>query len=187
MSTAIAIGASTLQLPDPGESYSLPTLNQNFQNVANEQNSALKIRHFEASRTGQNDEPANTLWGPGMILGLVDNTSSKNYSDWTAAGTSTDSIKLTKEGVYSAVFAIRPTSANLTFWHIIAIDGTNTSTANNSALGRSQSVSVFQGDWYYAYAKDFYVGTSGLEICFKFSAATASVSIDHRIRITKHQ
>lgn len=38
MSTAIAIGASTLQLPDPGESYSLPLINQNNTNVAAEVN-----------------------------------------------------------------------------------------------------------------------------------------------------
>jgi hypothetical protein len=38
MSTAKAIGASNLQLPDPAENYSLPTLNTNFSTIADEVN-----------------------------------------------------------------------------------------------------------------------------------------------------
>ena len=38
MSTAIAIGASTLQLPDPGENYSLPLINNNNTAIAAEVN-----------------------------------------------------------------------------------------------------------------------------------------------------
>lgn len=51
MSTAIAIGASTLQLPDPGESYSLALLNTNNTNIAAEVNLLNKFAKGEVAHT----------------------------------------------------------------------------------------------------------------------------------------
>jgi hypothetical protein len=189
VSTAIAIGASTLQLPDPGESYSLPLLNQNFTNIANEQNNSNKLHHFEAYRPSQTDAPANTLWGPGVILSLRD-ASASSGDDFTAAASAgtTDGVKLTKEGVYTVTFAIGNAGLSpVTLWHIICGDGTSSTNANNTVLGRSPAFSVPSGDWYYAYASNFYVNSSGKEIFFKYSAGTASPQLTHRIRITKVQ
>jgi hypothetical protein len=188
MSTAIAIGSKTLQLPDDGESYSLPLMNQNNQNIADEVNAAntryANKRLAEFVRANQNDEPAGGLWGPGAnVFALLDATNSFNYSDWLSAGTSNDQLKF-QPGVYFIDWKIVNISGgNVALWHTICTDGSSAATANATSIGRSVTTSVPNNDPFFTWGH-INVNTA-MDINFKFISSIANAAISQRIKITK--
>ena len=173
--------------PAVGERLSRLTYNQTLDQIDQWSIDRDKLHSFEAIRTGQNDNPAGPLWGPGNIMGLRQATSQNDdFVSNPSAGT--DGLRLTKEGIYTVTWGIRNNSAaGIDLWHIICGDGTDATTANNSPFGRSPAFNIPVGDTYYAYGRNFYVGPSGKDIFFKFSTSTASALLDHIIRVAKLQ
>lgn len=179
-----------LILPAAGEPYDVAIPNANNIEIDKQIKYAKRILHFEAASV-QNDMPANILWGPGAVVGLVDNTTSKNNTEFIdmvsgANNSPNDGLKLTKEGIYTVTWGMgNNTASGITLWHIVCFDGTNTTTANATVVGRSPVFTVPPGDWYFNYAHNFYVPAAGKVIYFKYSSGTASASMSHRIRVTK--
>ena len=178
--------------PAAGEKWSRPAYNNNLDIIDADAVNGAKILHAEyyvASQT--TPSPANTWWGPSTpITAARDSSTSKNDSEFTAAvGPATDGLRLTKEGIYTVTWGIGNAwgGGSQQLWHIICGDGTNSTTANGSTLGRSPTFAIPPGDWYYAYAENFYVPAGGKDIFFKYSAGAAGVPITHRIRVTKLQ
>lgn len=68
MSTAISLGSTTLQLPDPGESYSLPLLNQNFTNIANDSKRRTQSVYDPTGGTTWGSIPADATTAAYKIL-----------------------------------------------------------------------------------------------------------------------
>ena len=178
--------------PAAGEKWSRPAYNNNLDIIDADSVNAAKIRHFEAYVPSQNTpSPANTWWGPSTpILAARDGVASKNDSEFTdVVSPQTDGLRLTKEGIYTVTWGIGNAwgGGSQTLWHIICTDGANATQANGTTLGRSPTFAIPPGDWYYAYADNFYVSPSGLNIFFKYSASTPGVPVTHRIRVTKLQ
>lgn len=177
--------------PAAGEKWSRPAYNNNLDIIDADSVNAAKIRHFEAFVPSQNTpSPANTWWGPSTpILAARDGGASRNDSEFTdVVSPQTDGLRLTKEGIYTVTWGIGNAGVSSNqLWHIICTDGSNSTTANGTTLGRSPSFAIPVGDWYYAYADNFYVGSGGLNIFFKFSSGLANSPIVHRIRVTKLQ
>jgi len=178
--------------PAAGEKYSRATYNNNLDIIDADSQEFDKMLHFEAYvPTQQTPSPANTWWGPSTpITAAREAGTSFNDSEFTEAVPSsidTDGIKLTKEGIYTITWGIGNawSGGSLTLWHIICTNGLNSTVANGSTLGRAPAFAIPSGDWYYAYADNFYVSDAGLNVFFKYSAGTANVPITHRIRITK--
>ena len=170
------------------ESFSRATWNANLDTIDTDSINKAKWRHFEATRDNQNDNPVATLWGPGGIHGLRDATSSFN-DEFAEAGTSgTDGLRLAEEGIYTITWMIGNAGIDTaTLWHIICADGTDATTANNTVYGRVPIFGIPVGDWYCCYARNFYIGSSGSNVYFKFSATAASLNLNHQIRVTKIQ
>ena len=179
--------------PAGGEKWSRPGYNNNLDIIDADSVEAEKIRHFEAYVVSQNTpSPANTWWGPSTpITAARESGSSKNDSEFTDSVSptiDTDGLRLTKEGIYTVTWGIGNAGlSSLSLWHIICTNGLNSTNANNTVLGRSPTFNVPSGDWYYAYADNFYVGPDGQNIFFKYSAGNANYPITHRIRVTKLQ
>lgn len=169
--------------PAPLEPFSRATYVNNLDLIDAGVQAITQARHVEFVRVNQADSPANTLWGPGLLLPLVDAAASKNYVDWATAG-ATDSIKLAP-GVYVIDWKIFNNSgANVSIWHTICTDGTNATTANGTSIGRSPTTVVPTGDPFYTFGH-IIIPTTATDVFFKFVSSVTNASIHHRIKITK--
>lgn len=177
--------------PAPGEKFNRATYNANLDLIDADAVDRSKIRHFEAYVASQNTpSPASTWWGPQTpITAARDSTASFNDAEFTeavSAAVGTDGLRLTKEGIYTITWGIgNAGSSSNPLWHIICANGADPTQANGSVLGRSPTFAIPVGDWYYAFAENFYVPPAGKNIFFKFSSGLANSPIVHRIRVTK--
>lgn len=116
MSTAIPIGASTLQLPDPGENYSLSLINNNSTAIATEINAIF------------------AKYPKGLIAEKVDNTSNAGYSGTFAVG-SIASVNLVAGRWYRAryIFTVVSASAN----EVVQFDFVKSIVSDVTATGTS--------------------------------------------------
>lgn len=142
----------------------------------------MGVQHVEFTRVGQNDEPANTMWGPGMFDAMIDtNNSVGNYSDWLAYP-SNDNLTITKEGLYTVQWkVVAPSGA--TIWFGI---GDSPSTVNAGPFGRVPVYAIPAGDSYWTPAVTFYVPPAGQNLTFQFSSGNAYATLNHRMKLTKH-
>jgi hypothetical protein len=106
LSTAIAIGNSTLVLPIPGENYDLNVINANNTAIANEVNNINKAKHaeFNATATGNT---AGASWDIGPLVvqsGLTVN------NDFCTASATSGKLTITKVGTYDVAVVAKPTT-----------------------------------------------------------------------------
>lgn len=178
-----------LEKPVGGEKHSRAMLNRNSDRIeaeAKRQNDGI-VRHLEIVRASQSDHPANTFWGPGTLMGMIDAAKSANYSDWVI-GAGNDGVRIVKEGIYSANWSITNNhNISIGLWHTISVQADNPTMANNTSLGRSMTHNIPPGDPYFAFAQEFYVPPAGQDLYFRFSCGVANAPIAHRIKITKIQ
>ena len=109
MSTAIAIGASTLQLPDPGESYSLSLINTNNTNIATEVNKLQKNDKVLIFTSGAFAwSSAYAPWDAGTLSVDASTIASSQMSSpqpaFAVPGSLSGSIKFTEPGIYSVIW-----------------------------------------------------------------------------------
>lgn len=165
-----------------GEQYDVDITNGNLDAIDLELKKINNAKHFEAVRVGQTDNPAGTLHSPGALLTYIDAANSVNHTEFLSTGAG-DSLKFTKEGVYTVNWKIVP-ATQVNIWHIISTDVQTAGNANSFALGRTVSVVVPAQDPYFM-VSTFYVPPAGLDVYFRFSCGTAGTTLSHRVKISK--
>lgn len=112
MSTAKAIGNSTLQLPDAAENYSLPTLVADLTAIANEVNAEIAarvmIKHAEYVSTILTGAGAQWDIGPLALTGVSANIVNNTFS---VANAASGKLNFTEPGVYEVSVVAVPTAA----------------------------------------------------------------------------
>lgn len=106
MSTAIAIGNSTLTLPIPGENYDLNITNANNSAIAAEVNNINKDKHAEFTAT----ETGNTAGAPWDIGPLVVNSGNTANNDFCTASATSGKLTFNKVGIYDVAVVTKPTA-----------------------------------------------------------------------------
>lgn len=168
--------------PAPLEPFSRATYNNNLDLIDTAiEAEAKKVKHVEYVRVGQNDMPANTMWGPGALAALVDGAVSLNYEDWISYP-GNDQVRITKEGLYAVQWKMVPTSGSVTFWMGI---GPTQALCYAGEFGRTRAASIPANDSDWTPNVHFFVPSAGQTLTFGFSSGTASATFNHRIKLTK--